>query len=118
MSQSAKTSHRARKLRQLQTNAEGLLWSVLRSKQVCGLKFRRQHPIQGYVLDFYCHEARLGIEVDGGQHAGVEQARLDEERTAALEAEGVLVVRYWNHEVLGNRDGVLVAVLELLKGRG
>ena len=58
----------ARKLRKEQTNAEQLLWSLLRNRQFCGLKFRRQYPLAPYVLDFYCDEERLGIELEGGQH--------------------------------------------------
>ena len=58
----------ARKLRKEQTNAEQLLWQLLRNRQFCGLKFRRQYPLAPYVLDFYCDEERLGIELEGGQH--------------------------------------------------
>ena len=97
----------ARKLRQEQTNAEQLLWRVLRNRQFGGLKFRRQYPVAPYVLDFYCHEARLAIEVDGGQHNGPDKERRDTERTAYLGRQGITVLRYWNHEVLQETEAVL-----------
>ena len=100
----------ARQLRREQTNAERLLWRLLRNKRFCGLKFRRQHPIEPYVLDFYCHEERLGIELDGGQHAAPATQRSDTARTAFLESKGITIVRFWNHEVLQDP----VAVLERL----
>ena len=100
----------ARTLRRGQTNAERLLWRLLRRKRFCGLKFRRQHPIEPYVLDFYCHEERLGIELDGGQHAAPDTQRSDTERTAFLESKGITIIRFWNHEVLQDP----VAVLERL----
>jgi len=82
---------------------------------MCGVKFRRQHPIDSYIVDFYSHEARLVIEVDGGQHN--EEARLlnDAERTTALEAKGIRVLRFWNHEVLAETDGVLECIREVLE---
>ena len=100
----------ARQLRREQTNAERLLWRLLRNNRFCGLKFRRQHPIEPYVLDFYCHEERLGIELDGGQHAAPATQRSDTARTAFLESKGITIVRFWNHEVLQDP----VAVLERL----
>ena len=100
----------ARQLRRKQTNAERLLWRLLRNNRFCGLKFRRQHPIEPYVLDFYCHEERLGIELDGGQHAAPATQRSDTARTALLESKGITIVRFWNHEVLQDP----VAVLERL----
>ena len=67
----------ARKLRKQQTDAEQLLWQLLRNDNFCELKFRRQYPVDPYVLDFYCHEARLGIELDGGQHNVSDKKRTD-----------------------------------------
>ncbi|MHB1357431.1 MAG: endonuclease domain-containing protein [Anaerolineae bacterium] len=96
-----------RQLRREQTSAEGLLWALLRNRQVMGLKFRRQHPIGPYVLDFYCVEAHLGIELDGGQHDVIEVIESDQERTAYLEARGIKVIRFWNHEVLRTTEVVL-----------
>ena len=97
----------ARQLRRDQTDAERLLWRLLRNQRFCGLKFRRQHPIEPYVLDFYCHEERLGIELDGGQHAAPDTQRSDTARTAFLESKGITIVRFWNHEVLQDPEAVL-----------
>ena len=102
---------RCRDLRKNQTSAEGLLWSLLRDRQLNGLKFRRQHPMGGYILDFYCHEAQLAVELDGSGHLEAEQARHDEQRTQDLEALGVRVVRMWNHEVLSDPQSALLAIL-------
>lgn len=71
------------------------------------LKFRRQHVIQPYIVDFYCHEIGLVIELDGGQHGMDERKEYDGERTKFLEALGLTVVRYWNHDVLRRTDEVL-----------
>ena len=100
----------ARRLRRDQTDAEKRLWFRLRDRRLCGWKFRRQVPIDRYVVDFCCESARLIIELDGGQHA----TRLvaDAERTAALEAQGYLVLRFWNHDVFGNMDGVLQTIVD------
>ena len=106
---------RARALRREATDAERLLWSLLRNRQFLGLKFRRQHPLGGYILDFYCHEARLGVELDGGQHAEPEQAAYDAQRTRDLEGFGVRVVRFWNHEVLKEPEAVLGAIMEVVE---
>ena len=97
------------------TDAETVLWQRLRDRQLDGLKFRRQAPLGGYVLDFYCESERLVIEVDGGQHADNPQA--DEVRTAWLVSRGCRVRRFWNHDVLQNTDGVLEAILIALGRR-
>ena len=104
----------ARKLRKEQTNAEQLLWHVLRNRQFGGLKFRRQYPVAPYVLDFYCHEARLAIEVDEGQHSEPDKERRDTERTAYLGRQGITVIRFWNHEVLQETEAVLEQLYEAL----
>ncbi len=96
---------RARQLRSTMTDAERTLWRALRRKQLDGHRFRRQHPIGRYIVDFFCPEAKLIVELDGGQHA--EQADYDADRTEWLEARGYRVVRYWNPDVLGNLEGVL-----------
>jgi very-short-patch-repair endonuclease len=95
----------ARSLRQSETKAEKKLWFLLRNRQLKGQKFRRQHPIGPFVTDFCCTEAKLIVELDGGQHALLR--RSDKTRTAYLEAQGYRVLRFWNNEVLGNLDGVL-----------
>ncbi len=101
---------RARELRRASTPAERKLWSALRSKQLCGLKFRRQHPLPPYIVDFYCHEKRLVVELDGGHHNEVARTAYDLERTAWLQAQGLRVIRFWNHEVEINLVGVLEAI--------
>jgi very-short-patch-repair endonuclease len=98
----------ARRLRRDQTDAERKLWFRLRDRRLDGLKFRRQVPIDRYVVDFCCESARLIVELDGGQHA--ERSAEDAARTAALEARGYLVLRFWNNEVLQNMDGVLEVI--------
>jgi very-short-patch-repair endonuclease len=100
----------ARRLRRDQTDAERALWFRLRDRRLRGWKFRRQMPINRYVVDFCCESAHLIIELDGGQHA--EQRAADAERTAALEAQGYLVLRFWNNDVLRNMDGVLQTIVD------
>jgi very-short-patch-repair endonuclease len=102
--------NKARRLRRDQTDAERALWFRLRDRRLSGLKFRRQMPVDRYVVDFCCESARLIVEVDGGQH-GSRSAR-DVQRTATLEARGYLIIRFWNSEVLRNVDGVLQAIVE------
>ena len=102
----------ARKLRRDQIDAERALWFRLRDRRLNGLKFRRQMPIGDFVADFCCESARLIIEVDGGQHA--ERSEADRIRTVALEAQGYLVLRFWNNDVLRNMDGVLQSIVQTL----
>ena len=105
---------RARQLRSTPTGAEIRLWSRIRRKQLDGFRFRRQHPIGPYVVDFFCPEAKLIVEVDGGQHDAL--AEQDANRTEWLEKRGYRVVRFWNNDVLANTEGVLLAILEQLRG--
>jgi very-short-patch-repair endonuclease len=101
---------RSRALRQNSTDAERKLWSILRSRQLNGVKFRKQVEIDGYVVDFLCPERRLIIEVDGGQHTAQRDAR----RTAYLESQGFRLIRFWNTDVLQNLDGVWTMIEEAL----
>ena len=103
---------RARELRKSATKSERLLWQHLRRKQLGGHRFRRQQPIGPYIVDFYCFEQRLVIEIDGGHHG--EQAKSDAERTRWLEANGVRLVRFWNNEVLGELEAVKQVILKAL----
>ncbi len=103
---------RCRELRKNATDAEQLLWSCLRNRMLGGYKFRRQHPIGSYILDFYCHETKLCVELDGGGHTELKQRRYDADRTAILESQGIEVLRYWNHEVMKNLELVLDTILE------
>ena len=95
----------SRSIRKKQTPAETLLWSLLRNRELNGLKFRRQYPVGNYILDFYCPEKKLAIEVDGGQHMVNKQQ--DQTRTLALEKRGIKVIRFTNDEVLTNIESVL-----------
>ncbi|NGO54749.1 endonuclease domain-containing protein [Allomesorhizobium camelthorni] len=116
MRQAVPPQHRtfARKMRADSTKAENVLWQALRNKQIEGLKFKRQVPLDGYILDFICFEARLIVEVDGGQHA--ESAR-DAERDRHFEAAGFRVLRFWNDDVLKGIDGVCLTILCEAQGR-
>jgi methionine--tRNA ligase beta chain len=102
----------ARKLRHDQTDAEQLIWSLLRDRRMAGAKFRRQHPIevgeQRYILDFYSQELKLAIELDGGQHQ--EQQTYDQVREKALSGLRVQVMRFWNNDVLQQTESVLEAI--------
>ena len=95
---------RAIELRGNQTDAERLLWQQLRRRQLGGHRFRRQHPISRYVVDFLCFEKRLVVEIDGGQRAT--QAAHDVERTASLVDRGYRVLRFWNNQVLTELEAV------------
>jgi very-short-patch-repair endonuclease len=105
-------SQKARGLRKVQTDAESVLWRLLRSRQLAGYKFRRQHPVAGFVADFACIKSKLIVEADGGQH---NENASDAARTATLTRQGWLVLRFWNHEILTNADGVLMRIAESLE---
>jgi very-short-patch-repair endonuclease len=100
----------AKNLRKRPTEAEQFLWKHLRARQLEGLKFRRQEPIDIYTADFVCYERRIVIEVDGGQHAPEKEK--DTKRDKWLKAQGFKVLRFWNNEVLKNMDGVLEVIRE------
>ena len=97
----------AKSIRHTATDAEHFMWQLLRAKRFMNLKFRRQHLIKPYIVDFYCHEIGLVIELDGSQHGTDDAIEYDAERTKFLEALGLTVVRYWNQDVLGRTDVVL-----------
>ena len=102
----------ARRLRRAMTDAERALWRHLRMRQIAGARFRRQHPIGPYVVDFVCLAHRLVIEVDGGQHA---DSMSDAARDAFLRTHGYQVLRFWNHDVLGNPEGVWLRIAQALR---
>lgn len=102
----------ARGLRRVMTDAEQRLWRHLRNRQMLGWKFRRQHEISYYIVDFVCTEAMLIIELDGGQHA--DQMVYDERRTQQLQAMGYRVLRFWNNDALVNIESVLTVILDAL----
>jgi very-short-patch-repair endonuclease len=104
----------ARALRGTMTDAEQLLWYCLRRKQLGGFRIRRQHPFERFVLDFYCCEAKLAIELDGGQHNEPDTKVRDKERTEFLSSHGIHVLRFWNNEVFTNLEEVLQNVYDVL----
>ncbi len=101
------TVEKARDLRRRMTPPEARLWVCLRGKRLAGLKFRRQHPIGPYILDFFCAEARLAVEVDGESHADPDQSSHDRRRTAWLRERGLRVVRLAAEDVRVSLDGVV-----------
>ena len=116
MRQAVPPPHRdfARKMRADSTKAENVLWQALRGKQLGSLKFKRQVPLDGYILDFVCFEAKLIVEVDGSQHA---EAVRDVERDRHFEAAGFKVLRFLNDDVLTGLDGVCMVILREAQGR-
>jgi crossover junction endodeoxyribonuclease RuvC len=102
----------ARTLRHNSTEAEKRVWHLLRSRQI-GTKFRRQQPIEGYIVDFVSFDRRLVIEIDGGQHA--DASGYEERRTRCLEANGFRILRFWNNEVMENEEGVYETILTALR---
>ena len=101
---------RRKELRRNQTQAEKIIWSKLRNKQVNSLKFYRQWSVGRYILDFYCHPLKLAIEIDGGQHD--ENNVYERTRTQFLQKQNITLLRFWNNEVLENIDGVMNNILE------
>jgi very-short-patch-repair endonuclease len=103
---------RARALRRNMTDAERILWRSLRDRKMGGWKFRRQHPIRPFIVDFVCVERRLIIEVDGGQHASKVQA--DASRSSYLRKKGYKILRFWNNQVLNESEAILDMILAAL----
>ena len=102
----------SRELRKNMTDAEKLLWSKLRMKQLKGLMFSRQKPLGEYIADFYCHQAKLVIEVDGGQHFSDDSIEYDKIRDEFIGSMGLTVLRFTNTDVLKNIDGVIEVIEE------
>jgi very-short-patch-repair endonuclease len=94
------------------TKAEAILWEHLRNSKLKGLKFRRQHPLDIFIADFYCHQKKLIIELDGGIHNIQEQKEYDEGRTFELEEKGFKILRFKNEEVINDIGSVLERILE------
>jgi very-short-patch-repair endonuclease len=101
----------AKLLRANATDAERILWSILRGKQLAALRFRRQQPIGPYIADFFCPAIKLIVELDGSQHGADKVATYDKERSRFLESKGYRVLRFWNVEVMKDRDSVVEAIL-------
>ena len=110
---SPELQERARELRRETTPAERLLWARLRNRQLQGRKFRRQHPLGRFVVDFCCPAERLVVEVDGEVHEGQEEE--DEARTAVLESYGYTVLRFLNQAVIQDVEGVLKAIARAIR---
>ena len=105
-------TERARELRKRQTGPELKLWNAIRNRQLAGLKFRRQHAIGSYVVDFYCAAKKLVIELDGDSHNET-NSESDRDRQCWLEQNGIRVLRFENDDVLKDLDGVLDAILHV-----
>lgn len=101
---------KAQSLRNNETQAEKILWEKLKNNQLKGNKFRRQHPISLFIADFYCHQLKLIIEVDGEYHNTVEQIKKDDERTQVLQNNGVKIIRFSNCEIENNVDKVITEI--------
>ena len=107
----------ARRLRRDQTDVERKLWRYLRANRFDGLRFKRQAPMGRYIVDFVCHEAKVVVELDGGQHGFHTQAEQDRLRDAWLGSRGYTVLRFWNLEVKRNFYGVLTAIEDAVRSR-
>ena len=110
---SRKSFERAKELRLNQTDSEIILWQSLKNRRCHGLKFRRQHPIISFIADFYCHEKRLVVEVDGSVHDDIETKERDENRTFELERYGLKVIRFSNNEIKNNLTQVLETIYKI-----
>ena len=106
---------KARELRHNATAAEKILWEKLRNKQLDHYKFRRQHPVNLFIADFYCHELKLIIEVDGDYHLSDQQQKKDMERTSVLISNGLHVLRFTNHEVESDIDQVIQDIRDCIR---
>ena len=111
----ALTHQHANELRKRTTEAEQKLWTLLRNRQLKGKKFRRQHAIAYYIADFYCHECKLAIELDGNFHRRKEVQEYDRSRTAVLNEIGITVLRFWNEQVISDPENVLLRISECLR---
>lgn len=109
-----KIQQHARTLRKNQTYAELWIWRALRDRRFSGFKFRRQVPIGPYIVDFYCHQNKLVIELDGGQHNTENAILYDSRRSQFLSLQGLQVIRFWNSDVLKQKDAVLQKIWNLL----
>ncbi len=109
------TLEAARILRENMTNYEKLIWERLKGKQICGLRFRRQHPIDIFIVDFFCHEVRLVVEIDGEIHD--QQEEYDDGRSAEMEKFGIRVIRFTNSEVEKNIEVVINKIKKVVDER-
>ena len=105
----------AKNLRNNMTHTELLLWEKLKEKQICGLRFRRQHPIDLFIVDFYCHQVRLVVEIDGEIHS--QQIEYDDGRSAEMEKFGIKVIRFMNYEVQNDIEKVVSEIKNIVNER-
>ena len=106
---------RAKELRKNMTKAEKLLWEELKGKKLGGYKFRNQHPISKFIIDFYCHKKRLGIEIDGAIHNTKGHKFYDNDRTGILNDFGITILRFKNEEVFNDLEKVKSEILKICK---
>src|SRR5512146_1507997 len=106
----------AREMRSRMTDAEALLWMLLRNRRIAGAKFRRQHPVGRYILDFYCVEKQLGIELDGGQHG--ETVGYDQRRDNWLQKQGIRILRFWYNQMLAETEAVMETIFQAVVENG
>jgi len=111
----AETIQAAKLLRENMTEYESILWERLKGKQIDGFRFRRQHPIDFFIADFYCHQARLVVEIDGGIHE--KKKEYDEGRTAEMEKFGIKVIRFSNDQIISNLDYVVSIIKKTVTDR-
>jgi len=111
---SRNTFQKAHFLRRNMTDAEMVLWSRLKNRKIFKVRFRRQHPIDIFVLDFYCHEIKLAIEVDGGIHLKSEIQEYDKGRSHEIEKFGIKILRFTNEQILNNLNEVQITILNII----
>ena len=105
---------RAKELRGNMTSAERILWSKINSGKLQGFRFKPQHPIDRFIVDFYCHKARLVIEIDGEVHNEEDQKERDQGRSAELEDFRLTILRFSNQDILENTEDVLKSIKQVL----
>ncbi len=108
---SRNTFDKAHQLRSEMTEAEKVLWQVLKNRRLFKVKFRRQHPVDIFIVDFYCHELKLAIEIDGGIHLNKEVAEYDDGRSHDIEKFGIKILRFTNDQVFRHRSSVIKEIL-------
>ncbi|MGN8055800.1 endonuclease domain-containing protein [Pedobacter sp. 22163] len=101
-------------LRKNQTEAEEIMWQCLRNRKILNFKFRRQHPVHKFIADFYCHEAKLIVEIDGGIHNHHENQEYDQNRTDELKEIGITIIRFTNEDVNNNLNEVINVIKRYL----
>ena len=108
----------ARLNRKQMTVAENMLWKHIKERKVLGMKFRRQHPVACFIADFYCHQLKLIVEIDGGYHDDQEQHELDQGREKELQDMGLTIIRFWNEEVEKDVYGVVERIGRVITQMG